>query len=138
MLRLPLDMAHISRQIKFGKTRPSLAPRSPQLVLVDTLRKWYISYGLVYRSFIWPKALCRDNTFLPRFTKLANPRRESISSILLRDPRSAGRLGLSNATLSYRFCISLAHVISLSGGAFRDAPRIPRTTATSASMIICT
>jgi hypothetical protein len=80
----------------------------------------------------------------PRVTKLANPIRESISSIVLEctegetpsyNVSSAKREKYMGAR-AYRVLISLAHVISLRGGAFRQAPMIPRKSATRDSKTI--
>jgi hypothetical protein len=80
----------------------------------------------------------------PRVTKLANSIRESISSIVLDSRRDAGDeimkfLAQRERRIilrAHRVFISLAHVISLRGGAFRQAPIIPRKSATRDSKTI--
>jgi hypothetical protein len=80
----------------------------------------------------------------PRVTKLANSIRESISSIVLDSRRDAGDKVIkllaqrerSISVRAHRVFISLAHVISLRGGAFKQAPIIPRKSATRDSNTI--
>jgi hypothetical protein len=81
----------------------------------------------------------------PRVTKLANSIRASISSIVLDTQRgnATAELEVPSAkrkrrmiVCAHRVFISLAHVISLRAGAFKQAPMIPRISATRDSKTI--
>src|ERR1700733_13252432 len=87
-----------------------------------------LHYSVVFGSEV-------DNSVLPRLTKLAKPNRESISSTDLNVAVVQHKRVVVDKT-AYRPLISDCHVMSLSAGAFSDAPIIPKTRAIKASNTI--